>query len=90
MNGSPSDRTATPDSDIPYCLAAVPPSMPTASNGAVSLYYETDGDGNVTFNDAVVLSFVDATQLNSEQVAAVDFDGDGDLDIDDAVALAFE
>lgn len=53
-------------------------------------YEDVDGDGNVTFSDAIVLSFVDATQLNSEQVAAVDFDGDGDLDIDDAVALAFE
>ena len=53
-------------------------------------YEDVDGDGNVTFNDAVVLSFVDASELNSEQVAAVDFDGDGDLDIDDAVALAFE
>ncbi|GGJ06841.1 hypothetical protein GCM10008995_15920 [Halobellus salinus] len=53
-------------------------------------YEDVDGDGNVTFNDAVVLSFADASELNNEQVAAVDFDSDGDLDIDDAVALAFE
>ena len=64
----------------------VPPTDPDGDN----LYEDINGDGEVSFDDAVALSFVDATELGTEQVAALDFDDDGDLDIDDAVALAFE
>ncbi|MDQ2055084.1 hypothetical protein [Halobellus sp. H-GB7] len=53
-------------------------------------FEDIDGDGAVTFGDAVALSFVQATELRSEQVTALDFDEDGDLDTDDAVTLAFE
>ncbi|WP_311172629.1 hypothetical protein [Halobellus ordinarius] len=72
-------------------------SLPGADTGAAPTdpdgdgrYEDVDGDGEVTFDDAVALSFVDVTELSSEQVAALDFDEDGDLDMDDAVALAFE
>ncbi|MFC6873782.1 hypothetical protein [Halobellus marinus] len=72
-------------------------SLPGADTGAAPTdpdgdgrYEDVDGDGEVTFDDAVALSFVDTTELSSEQVAALDFDEDGDLDMDDAVALAFE
>lgn len=74
------------DDPLPGANTDTPPGDPDRDGQ----YEDVDGDGDVTFNDAVVLSFVDASELNSEQVAAVDFDGDGDLDIDDAVALAFE
>lgn len=53
-------------------------------------FEDIDGDGAVTFGDAVALSFVQASELRSEQVTALDFDEDGDLDTDDAVTLAFE
>ncbi|MFB6092297.1 MAG: hypothetical protein ABEK02_04715 [Haloquadratum sp.] len=71
---------------LPGADAAKPPTDPDGDG----LYEDVNGDGAVTFDDAVALSFVNATELRSEQVAALDFDGDGDLDIDDAVALAFE
>ncbi|RLM57437.1 hypothetical protein DVK02_06625 [Halobellus sp. Atlit-31R] len=65
------------------------PSAPTDPDGD-GRFEDVDGDGAVTFGDAVALSFVQATELRSEQVTALDFDEDGDLDTDDAVALAFE
>lgn len=51
------------------------------------LYEDVDGDGNLGFDDAALLSLVDAAALTPAQVAAFDFDGDGDLDRNDAVAL---
>ena len=64
-------------------------SAPTDPDGD-GRYEDINGDGTVSFDDAVALSFVQSTDLSTDQVDALDFDEDGDLDIDDAVALAFE
>lgn len=53
-------------------------------------YEDVDGDGDVDFDDAVALTFVDTESLSDEQRAALDFDGDGDVDFDDAIELAFQ
>jgi len=91
-NDVPGDRIAVAvvgslfSEPLPGADAADPPADPDGDG----LYEDVNGDGNVTFDDAIALSFVQPTELSTDQVAALDFDGDGDLDIDDAVALAFE
>jgi hypothetical protein len=54
------------------------------------VFEDVDGDGEADFDDAIETGFVQSDQLNSEQVAALDFDGDGDFDFDDAIELAFQ
>ncbi|MGM0591182.1 MAG: cell surface glycoprotein related protein [Halobacteriota archaeon] len=64
-------------------------SIPTDPDGD-GLYEDVNGDGEVSFADAIDLAFVRPDNLSSRQTAAVDFDGDGDVDFDDAYELAFE
>ena len=58
------------------------------------IYNDLNGDSEVTTVDAVlhavVVTAVDAGELDltDEQAAAVDVDGDGDVDYDDAMELA--
>lgn len=58
------------------------------------VYNDLNGDGEVTVLDAVlhavVVTAVNAgeLELTGEQADAVDVDGDGDVDYDDALALA--
>jgi hypothetical protein len=53
------------------------------------LYEDTDGDGVLTFKDAITLAFNLKSRTVLENPKAFDFDGDGDVDFDDAAALAF-
>ncbi|MGM0591376.1 MAG: PKD domain-containing protein [Halobacteriota archaeon] len=52
-------------------------------------FEDVDGDGTATFDDAIVLAFVNGGSLSDEQREALDIDGDGDVDFDDAISLAF-
>jgi subtilisin family serine protease len=70
---------------VPGSGEAAPPTDPDDDG----LYEDVDGDGDVDFDDAVALAFVDASELTPGQVTALDFDRDGDVDFDDAVELAF-
>lgn len=63
---------------------------PPADPGDDGLYEDIDGNGQVTFSDAVALSFANTGGLSSRQVDALDFDGDGDVDFSDAVELSFQ
>lgn len=54
------------------------------------LYEDVNGDGVITFSDAIALAFVQNDQLTQAQINALDFDGDGDLDFEDAFELAFQ
>jgi hypothetical protein len=60
---------------------------PPADPNGDGLYEDVNGDGDVTFDDAVSVAF--AGDLTEAQRSALDFDGDGDVDFDDAVELAF-
>jgi len=74
---------ATP---LPGAGVDKPPTDPDGDG----LYEDIDGDGESDFGDAVALSFVRSSQLDTDSIAALDFDGDGDLDTDDAISLAFQ
>lgn len=71
---------------LPGAAVANPPSDPDGDG----LYEDINGDGEITFEDAVALSFVSSGELSEEEVSALDFDDDGDIDTDDAIALAFQ
>lgn len=71
---------------LPGAAVAHPPSDPDGDG----LYEDINGDGEITFEDAVALSFVSAGELNEQEVSALDFDGDGDIDTNDAITLAFQ
>jgi hypothetical protein len=70
---------------------SVGPPQDVDDNG---IYSDLNGDGEVTGLDAVlhavVVTAVDAGELdlNDEQADAVDVDGDGDVDYDDALEIA--
>lgn len=80
---SSSSRFTAP---LPGAAVANPPSDPDGDG----LYEDINGDGEITFEDAVALSFVSSGDLGEEEVSALDFDDDGDIDTDDAIALAFQ
>jgi PKD repeat protein len=65
--------------------AAGPPQDPDSDG----LYEDVNGDGEMTFEDAVTLAFVSGNNLSNQQISALDFDENGSLDFQDAVALAF-
>lgn len=54
------------------------------------LYEDVNGDGEVNFEDALDLAFIQSEDLTQEQINALDFDNDGDFDFDDAFELAFQ
>lgn len=71
--------------DAPIGGAGAPPKDPDGDG----LFEDVDGNGEVTFNDAITLAFTNKADLTPEQIDALDMDGDGDVDFDDAVTLAF-
>jgi hypothetical protein len=79
-------KSSVLDSPLPGADVDNPPSDLDGDG----LYEDINGDGTKSFEDAVALSFVSASQLDNDEVRALDLDGDGDLDTDDAISLAFQ
>jgi PKD repeat protein len=87
FDDDPSDEpTTNPFPDGIPGAASVPP----ADIDNDGKFEDVNGDGELTFDDAIALAFADTSGFTLQQVAAVDFDEDGDVDFDDAIALAFE
>jgi len=93
------DEGETIDADALTIEPAGPFSAPLPGSGADArpvdhdgdgLYEDVEGDGDVDFDDAVSLTFVEFGSLSEEQQAALDFDGDGSLEFEDAIELAFQ
>lgn len=79
-------RGANPFNGNPIPGVGANPPMDPDGDG---LFEDANGDGEVSFEDAVALAFANAGDLTPEQEAALDFNGDGQFTFDDAVTLAF-
>jgi hypothetical protein len=53
-------------------------------------FEDINGDREATFDDVIALTFVNQTQLNSQQTTALDFDSDGNVGFDNVIELRFE